>query len=268
VPFTISHAAAVLPLRGFGRFRLPLAALMIGSMSPDFAYFLPGDLDRVDTHSIAGVFWFSWPISIGLWLLFVRVLEQPTRALMSDSWHARFVPSEQALTLKALTMASIAVILGALTHLLWDSFTHRGTLMIELLPALHAVAFHYHGWRIRWFSVLQHLSTIVGLLLLVIWAWRLPPTLNFPRALPAVSHAGRVGAVAVLIVATFGLAFANYLVHSDTWFLRRLFHFAIGGMTGGVIAWIAVALWIRSRATLFARKADSVYTGDQTERSP
>jgi hypothetical protein len=265
VPFTISHAAAVLPLRGFGKFRLPLAALMIGSMSPDFAYFLPGDLERVDTHSIAGVFWFSWPVSIGLWLLFVRVLEQPTRALLPDGWHARFVPSDQELTLQTLTLASIAVILGALTHLLWDSFTHRGTPMVKLLPALHAVAFHYHGWRVRWFVVLQHLSTIVGLLLLVIWAWRLPPTLSFPRAFSAASHATRVGAVAALIAATFGLAFANFLFHSDTWFLRRLFHFAIGGMTGGVISWIAIALWIRARATLFARKADSVYTGDQTE---
>jgi hypothetical protein len=69
----------------------------------------------------------------------------------------------------------------------------------------------------------------------------------------------------VLIAATFGLAFANYLLHSDTWFVRRLFHFAIGGMTGGVVSWIAVALWIRSRGMPFARKAESVYTGDPTE---
>jgi hypothetical protein len=248
VPFTISHAAAVLPLRGSGKIRLPLAALMIGSMSPDFAYFLPGELDRVETHSIPGVFWFSWPVSIALWLLFVRVLEQPTRALLPDDWHTRFVPSDHALTLKTLAMASIAVIIGALTHLLWDSFTHRGTLMVKLLPGLHEVAFHYHGWRIRWFVVLQHLSTIAGLLLLVIWAWRLPPTLSVPRVFPPVSQAARAGVVAVLIAATLGLAFANFFFHSDSWFVRRLFHFAVGGMTGGIVAWIAVALWIRSRS--------------------
>lgn len=248
MPFTISHAAAVLPLRGSGKFRLPLAALMIGSMSPDFAYFLPGELDRVETHSIPGVFWFAWPVSIALWLLFIRVLEQPTRALLPDNWHARFVPSDGALTLKTLTLASIAVIVGALTHLLWDSFTHRGTLMVKLLPVLHEVVFHYHGWRIRWFLVLQHLSTIVGLLLLVIWAWRLPPTLSIPRVFPPASQAARTGAVAVLIAATFGLALANFFFHSDTFFMRRLFHLAIGGMTGGFIAWIAVALWIRSRS--------------------
>ena len=61
---TIAHAAAVLPLRQFGKLRLPLVALMIGSMSPDYAYFLPGDLDRVDTHSFAGLFYFCWPVSL------------------------------------------------------------------------------------------------------------------------------------------------------------------------------------------------------------
>ena len=136
---------------------------------------------------------------------------------------------------------------------------------MDLLPALHSVAFHHNGWRIRWFVVLQHVSTIVGLLVLVIWAWRLPPTLSFPRVFPAVSDATRATVVAVLIASTLGLAFANFLFHSDTWFFRRLFHFAVGGMTGGVISWIAIALWIRSRGTLLARKADPVYTGDQTE---
>ena len=221
---------------------------MIGSMSPDFAYFLPGELDRVDTHSIAGLFWFCWPVSLALWLLFVRVLEQPTLALLPDGWHARFAPSDRALTLTALALASAAVVLGAVTHLVWDSFTHRGTAVVKALPGLHAVAFHFHGWRIRWFVVLQHLSTSKPMMVLVIWAWRLPPTNSIPRALPPVSHATRKVAAAVLIAATFGLASANFLIHSDTWFVRRLFHFAVGGMTGGVIAWICIASWIRSRS--------------------
>jgi len=252
VPFTISHAAAVLPLRGFGRFRLPLVALMIGSMSPDFAYFVPGDTDRVETHSLAGIFWFSLPVSLGLWLLYVRVLEQPTLALLPDNWHARFMPSNRAFTVANLALASIAVILGAATHLLWDSFTHRGTMAVDLLPGLHSVAFHYHGWRIRWFLVLQHVSTVAGLLVLLIWAWRLPPTLNFPRALPAVSPATRLAAVAVVVAASLGFAITGYLTHPDTWFARRLFYFAVGGMTGLALAWLGVAIWIRLRSRVCA----------------
>jgi uncharacterized protein DUF4184 len=254
VPFTISHAAAALPLRRFATFRLPLAALMIGSMSPDFAYFLPGELDRVQTHSIAGVFWFSWPVSLALWLLFARVLEQPTVALLPDSWHARFAPSDRALTLTTLALASFAVILGAMTHLLWDSFTHRGTIMVNAIPALHKVAFYYHGWRIRWFVVLQHLSSIAGLLLLMIWAWRLPPG-QYPRpSLPFVPHATRIRCAVILITVSIGLAIAGYLLNADTWFIRRLFYFAVGGMSGLALAWLGIALWMRS-----------VYTAVQTE---
>lgn len=247
MPFTISHAAAVLPLQ---KSRLPLAALMIGSMSPDFSYFVPGDPGRVFTHSFAGIFWFCWPISLAIWLLFVRVLERPTFALLPDSWHARFVPSERKITLSALALASAAVILGAATHIIWDSFTHRGTAVVDALPGLHAVAFHANGWRVRWFVVLQHLSSMVGMLVLMIWVWRLPPIHNTPRALPPVSHATRMRVIAILIASSLALAFANYALNSHTWFMRRLFHVAIGGMTGWILAWFVVAIWLTSRARL------------------
>jgi hypothetical protein len=246
VPFTISHAAAVLPLQ---KTRLPLAALMIGSMSPDFAYFLPGEPLREDTHSIAGIFWFCWPASVALWLLFVRVLEQPTFALLPDRWRARFAPSEREISIKTLALASAAVMLGAATHILWDSFTHRGTAVVDALPALRAVAFHVHGWRVRWFVVLQHLSSIVGLLALLIWAWRLPPIQDVPRVLPATSHETRVRALVILVASSLGLAITGYVLNSDTWFMRRLFHFAIGGMTGWVIAWFAIAIYIAQSAS-------------------
>ena len=60
------------------------AALMIGSMSPDFAYFLPVGLARGSTHNLTGIVSFCLPAGLALWLLFVRVLERPTivRALV------------------------------------------------------------------------------------------------------------------------------------------------------------------------------------------
>lgn len=248
MPFTISHAAAVLPLHRWRKARLPLAALMIGSMSPDFAYFLPGNPDRMFTHSIAGIFWFCWPVSLAVWLLFVRVLEQPTLALLPDSWRARFAASNRDLTLTTLALASAAVIVGAATHIAWDSFTHRGTWIVETLPGLHAVAFHFNGWRIRWFAVLQHVSSVVGLLILAIWAWRLPPTQDISRSLPPVSHATRIRAVSILIAASAGLAITGYALNSEMWLGRRLFHFAIGGMTGWAVAWLAIAIFISRNA--------------------
>ncbi|HEU4779148.1 MAG TPA: DUF4184 family protein [Steroidobacteraceae bacterium] len=248
MPFTISHAAAVLPLRKLSNARLPLAALMIGSMSPDFAYFLPGDTDRVDTHSVPGLFWFCWPISLALWLLFVRVLEQPTSALLPENWRTRFAPSDREISRSSLSMASAAVLLGAVTHLVWDGFTHRGTAIVDIIPALKGVAFYYNGWRVRWFVVLQHLSSGAGLLLLAIWAWRLPAG-RYPRPPGlSVSNATRVLSAVILIAASSGFAIASFVYYSDTWVMRRLFHFAIGGMTGWAAAWLAIAVALNWRA--------------------
>jgi len=249
VPFTISHAAAALPLRRFGSFRLPLAALMIGSMSPDYAYFLPGDFDRVETHSIPGLFLFCWPVSLALWFLFVRVLEQPTIVLLPDHWRTRFPPSVQDMTLRVLTRASLAVLIGALTHIVWDAFTHRGTIVTEAIAPLRAVAFHFHGWRIRWFVVLQLLSSVFGIVALAIWAWRQPPG-RYPRPLPPapVSRAMRLRAVAAIFIGAFVLAIAGYLAHADLALHGRVFHFLIGGMSGLVLAWCAVAVLVRRRS--------------------
>ena len=243
MPFTISHAAAVLPLQ---KTRLPLAALMIGSMSPDFAYFLPGDPLREHTHSIAGIFWFSWPVSMACWFVFVRLLERPTLALLADRWRGKFAPSDRTVSVRTLSLASAAVILGAATHILWDSFTHRGTAIVDAIPGLHAVAFHYHGWRVRWFVVLQHLSSVVGMLILMIWAYRLPVVHQW-SGIPSISHATRLRAVAILITVSSTLAIASYLIHHDTWFVRRLFHFAIGGMAGWVVAWLAISITLIAR---------------------
>src|ERR1044072_8771303 len=95
MPFTISHAAAVLPLRSLTR--LPLAALMIGSMSPVFPSSLPGDLDRLETHSFAGLFWFCWPIGVAAWVAFVHFPEAPTLALAPPRRHDRFARSGRVL---------------------------------------------------------------------------------------------------------------------------------------------------------------------------
>jgi hypothetical protein len=88
----------------------------------------------------------------------------------------------------------------------------------------------------------------VGMAILIYWAWKRPAIHALPRALPPTTHATRVRAAAFLVGASLSLAVARYAFNSDTWLGRRLFHFAIGGMTGWALAWLAVALLITWRA--------------------
>ncbi len=96
MPFTLSHAAAVLPLiRRDGRGRGPLipSVLVAGSFAPDMTYFaasvVPGAMEFGDvTHSPLGVFTVDALVAtalVGTWL----VLREPLVALLPRTWRGR-----------------------------------------------------------------------------------------------------------------------------------------------------------------------------------
>src|SRR5262245_57475154 len=225
---------------------MPLAALMIGSMSPDFSYFLMTPPGRFATHSLQGLFVFCLPVGLVIWLLFVRVLEKPTLALMPPKWAARIIPPHREWTFKSVLIAAVAVFLGGVTHILWDACTHADTFVTNGIPALQAVAFVVGGVEIRWYGILQHLSTLLGLIVLAVWATRKlgsPHASPLPEdALPAVSNRLRAVAFAFLVAATIAGAIIRDAIYAEQILEYRLFHLAMGGMTGFALAWLAIAV--------------------------
>src|SRR5579859_7081779 len=57
MPFTLSHAAVVVPFRRM----LPFSALVIGSMVPDLPYFVPRLVNNHFAHGTLGFFVFCLP---------------------------------------------------------------------------------------------------------------------------------------------------------------------------------------------------------------
>jgi len=245
MPFTISHAAAVLPLR---RTRLPLAALMIGSMAPDFAYFLPWEPDRLATHSFAGLFWFCWPAGLLVWLLFVHVLEEPTIALLPPDWRVGVTRSDGSWAPRNLALVSLAVILGAITHDLWDALTHGGSSIVERFHVFRSVV-EVFGVRFRLFYLLQIVSSVGGLVALAWWALKFrQPRVggSATHASHAVSNRARAVALLAMMAMSAVLAFTGFATNADLIFPRRMFHFLVGAMSGWALAWLAVAIAIRA----------------------
>jgi hypothetical protein len=245
VPFTISHAAAVLPLK---KTRMPLAALMVGSMAPDFIYFLPLSLQRTSTHDFTGLFIFCWPVGLLVWLFYVHVLERPTIELLPDAWRVRVTPSERGISFQSLAWASLALIVGAITHDLWDAFTHGGTFVTSRVPALNVPLFQFQGRNIRVYFMLQILSSVVGLFAL--WRYALQLRRGPPRSTAAGDLAGfvtlrtRVLALLSVIAMSGVLALLGYTSTPSDFFEARLFYMLIGGMTGGFVAWCGIAVLI------------------------
>ena len=165
MPFTLCHPAALAALPAPLRARLPLAALAIGTMTPDFEYLLRLKPLSVWSHSIPGLFFFCLPAGLMAWLAWEHIARGPTRELLG----LRDERMPNPLTFTTLRLAAAAVLLGACTHIGWDAFTHSGRLGSLLFPQLEAEAWRVGSYSLRWFSVLQHLSTLAGALVLGSW---------------------------------------------------------------------------------------------------
>lgn len=164
MPFTLAHPAAVLPL---GR-RLPRAtvfsALIVGSMTPDFAYFIPFDVTRGASHGVAALATFCLPAGFAIYLAFHLLLKRPLVALLPARF-ARLLAAgvERALPPRSGAAVALSIVLGAATHILWDSFTHSNGQAVARLAFLRATLFHFRGAAVEPCHLLQQASTVAGL---------------------------------------------------------------------------------------------------------
>jgi hypothetical protein len=172
MPFTMSHAAAVVPLRKIFRSSLPLSALIIGSFSPDFRYFIPVLRLQIFSHSLSAIFVFCLPLSLFVLLIFHTLVKEPLFHLLPESLQRRIEPESLQFSFLPLTQfiaIVIAIILGGFTHIVWDSFTHEHGEAVERWQVLYTTTFQMFGFDVRLYKLLQHTSTVIGLVLLAYW---------------------------------------------------------------------------------------------------
>lgn len=194
MPFTPSHAIAALP---FLRTPLVPAAIAIGAMTPDLPLFLRGfGVSYAFTHTYANIVWTA-VVALGLFLLW-RVVLRPAAGQLAPAWLADRLPAEwddsgAAALVRALgagqrkTYAlwlAASLLLGVLSHILWDAFTHEGRLGLQLIPGLAEQWGPLQGYK--W---LQHGSSIIALLVLavcaLIWLRRAELHPRGPRRVPS-----------------------------------------------------------------------------------
>ncbi|HEX2440960.1 MAG TPA: DUF4184 family protein [Methylomirabilota bacterium] len=173
MPFTLSHPAAVLPIWRVGRPHLRLAALIIGSMTPDYEYFLRLYTVGRFSHSPLGLLTVCLPAGwLCLWL-FDRYGRRGVQALLPAAWTLPPPPFGPY----PILATSFALLLGATSHVLWDGFTHPASWGTRLWPGLFTTM-HVGPFTMPLFRLLQHASTVVGLAVLgvaaLLWAREQP----------------------------------------------------------------------------------------------
>jgi hypothetical protein len=177
MPFTFSHPAIVLPLARLSKNWLSLTGLIAGSIAPDFEYFFRMRMFSGISHKPEGLILFDLPAGLFLTFLFHNLIRN---ALYDNSpagvrsrveifkdfnWNRYFVNHWFAVI--------ISILIGAMSHLFWDSFTHNYTFFVDRYEFLRWEAVIF-GVRTTVHRVIQHLSTIAGGAVIVYFFWKLP----------------------------------------------------------------------------------------------
>lgn len=167
MPFTVAHPAAILPLRK----RLIFSALVVGSISPDLHYFVGLGSDSRPSHTLPGAFYICLPSALAILWLFHRVLKLPLISL-APAWHqerlARFATPFHFGPGKRFALILTSLLAGIFSHILWDSFTHGYGFTVRHLAILRTTPLLEYGSARTVYNLLQHLSTVVGIVVLII----------------------------------------------------------------------------------------------------
>lgn len=219
MPFTPSHALVALP---FVRAPLVPAAIAIGSMTPDLPLFVRGaGVSYSFTHTYANVAWTAI-LAFALFLVW-RVVLRPAVPELAPAWLARRLPADwNSGGLAALRDAvgvgrtrvfpillAVSLLIGVVSHIVWDSFTHEGRWGVEALPGLDAMWGPLTGYK--W---LQHGSSIGALTIIGIWVAvriiRAEPRADAVRSLPAGVRIAWWVSLPVILLTAWAMGAAAY----------------------------------------------------------
>jgi len=177
MPFTFSHPAIILPIRKLKEDSFSLTGLVVGSIAPDFEYFIRMNLKGIYGHTLLGLFYFDLPIGLILAFLFHDLIKTPLLRNSPSFFKSRFTPLNffhwDNYFLKHYWIIFYSILIGSLSHILWDSFTHRTGFFVENIPILLDSLTVYH-YKIPYYELLQHISSFLGVLFIFSHIYKLP----------------------------------------------------------------------------------------------
>jgi hypothetical protein len=181
MPFTFSHPALVLPLFASGKKFFSLSGLVMGSIAPDFEYFIRMKKGlSLYSHTPAGLLYFNLPLSLVLLFVFHEIVRNPLIDHMPQWLFKRFYAYHsfqwRPYFEKHWIGVVVSVLAGAITHLAWDRLTHTNA---NYVHAHRQVFSEYWQPYFVIYGVVHALHSLAGIAVLVAAIRKLPIESNF-----------------------------------------------------------------------------------------
>ena len=224
-----------------------MSALVIGTMTPDFSYLIRLAPGGGAWHTKLGLLEYCLPAGLAAWWIFRTIVGPALLRLLppalGDAVRAQVAPAP---TYRLVPAAVIAILLGALSHDVWDGFTHDTGWGLRMLPELHR-NFHFGAFgatgMVRWYLILQYASSVIGLIAvgLVFWRW-VAAQPRAARHVPAGDRAWRIRDMGLLLAAGVVGAGMNTLRPHPSTISWTLGYAAVGAMAALAVALVAYGI--------------------------
>jgi hypothetical protein len=161
--FTLAHIAAILPFHKSCR-KLPFDALAIGAIVPDLPYFINSP-NYIISHQWKGIIIYCLPyglIILSLWRILIR--DVFLKMYIGESISTKNYNVKKLIV--SLFYLNLAIIIGCMTHLIWDGVTHPNGFIAVGFEFLQYQILIYNDIKISISRLLQYTSSVIGLLIL------------------------------------------------------------------------------------------------------
>ena len=162
MPFTLAHPSAVIFMKN--RY-LNLFGLVLGSMAPDFIYFLLFNPSSNLGHTLLGFIILNLPICFLLNYLILKFIKNPfiiNLPYKICNYYTYLINYDfNFKSPKDIFVFTYSCIVGMLTHIIWDAFTHKTGYFVVNINLLKE-SIHILGYQVPFFKLLQHGSTLLG----------------------------------------------------------------------------------------------------------
>ncbi|MCU6713201.1 DUF4184 family protein [Paenibacillus sp. J5C_2022] len=166
MPFTFAHPLYAAPLKRLAPGMFSLTGLVLGSMSPDFEYFIALEPYQRIGHTAAGLLLQALPLSLLLAILFHCIVKNALIAHLPSwqGWRGRARALAHAYPWRFghwrdWLVFAVSVAIGFYSHVLLDGFTHATGIYVQKFPILQQPVLP----ELPLYKILQHGLSLIGL---------------------------------------------------------------------------------------------------------